>query len=105
MSLEVGRLCVKLAGRDSGNNCVIVDVVDKNHVLIDGNVRRRKCNITHLMPLDKILGIKKNASTEEVLSAFEKEQIPVSKKEKKKEKKSEAKPAKKKGSVKKSGSN
>jgi large subunit ribosomal protein L14e len=63
---EVGRIVIKIAGRDAGNTAIVVDKVDKNNVLIDGNVRRRKCNISHLEPKNEILKIKKGASTSEV---------------------------------------
>lgn len=70
--IEIGRICVKTAGRDAGMKCVVVDVLDKNFVLIDGETRRRKCNILHLEPLDKTIEIKKGASHEEVAKIFEK---------------------------------
>ena len=44
MNNLVGRLCVKLAGSESGRHCIIVDIIDDNSVIIDGNVKRRKCN-------------------------------------------------------------
>lgn len=78
--VEVGRLCVKTAGRDSGQFCAIVDVFDDNKVLIDGNVRRKKCNLKHLEFLDKSLKIKKNATSDEVKKALEKEGIIILKK-------------------------
>jgi large subunit ribosomal protein L14e len=68
--MEVGRLCVKLAGRDAGKKCVIVDVLDSVFVLIDGETRRRKCNLKHLEPLKETIDIKKSASHEAVVSAF-----------------------------------
>jgi large subunit ribosomal protein L14e len=67
---EVGRLCVKLAGRDANKKCVIVDILDDNHVTIDGETRRRKCNIRHLEPLNQVLKLKKGASRAEVKKAF-----------------------------------
>ena len=70
--MEIGRVCVKLAGRDAGNVAVVVDNIDDKFVLIDGNVRRRKCNIMHLEPLDDVLKIKKNASHADVVSEFKK---------------------------------
>ncbi len=70
--MEIGRLCVKLAGRDAGRVCVVVDNAEGNLVLIDGNVRRRKCNIGHLEPLDEMLKIKKSASHSEVAAEFKK---------------------------------
>ena len=75
--MEIGRLCVKIAGRDAGNKCAVVDIVDKTYVLIDGNVRRRKCNIAHLEPLDKVIKIKKNASHADIASEFKKLKLDV----------------------------
>jgi len=73
MSLfTVGRLVLKIAGRDAGQKAVIIDQVDDNHVLIDGQTRRRKCNIKHLEILPQVLKIKKGASHTEVKTEFEK---------------------------------
>ncbi len=77
---QVGRLCVKIAGRDAGKKCLIVEVLDDNFVMIDGQTRRRKANIRHLEPLDKQLNIKKGASHKEVVDALKKEKIEVSEK-------------------------
>ncbi len=74
---EIGRICVKLAGRDAGGESVIVDVLDDKFVMIDGNVRRKKCNIIHLEPTSKKIDIKKGASHSEVKTAFEKIGLPV----------------------------
>ncbi len=75
--IEIGRICLKLAGRDAGGTCVIVDVLEGNYVLIDGNVRRRKCNIFHLEPTSKKIDIKKGASHEDVKTEFSKLKIDV----------------------------
>jgi large subunit ribosomal protein L14e len=69
-AIEVGRLCVKIAGRDAGKECIIIDVTDKNFVLIDGNTRRRKCNIDHLELLPQKAELKKGAAHEDVLTAL-----------------------------------
>lgn len=69
---EVGRVCFKIAGRDSNKVCVIVDIESNGFVLIDGQTRRRKCNPLHLEPLGKKIDIKKGASHEEVKKALEK---------------------------------
>jgi large subunit ribosomal protein L14e len=74
---EIGRLCVKLAGRDASKKCLVVDTIDDNFVMIDGQTRRRKCNIVHLEPLDKVLKIKKGADHKEVVSVLKKEGIEV----------------------------
>ena len=76
-AIEVGRICVKVYGREAGRKCVIVDIVDENYVLITGpkqltGVRRRRANIDHIEPLDKKVEISKGASDEEVLDALAK---------------------------------
>ena len=71
MAIEVGRLCVKLAGRDAGKECLIVDVIDSNFVTIEGNTRRRKCNIKHLELLPQTAKIKKDATFADVSKALE----------------------------------
>ena len=68
--MEIGQVCVKIAGRDTGKRCVIVDKIDDNHVLIDGEARRRKCNLKHIEPLGQSVEIKKGASHEEVKKAL-----------------------------------
>lgn len=68
--IEIGRICVKIAGRDAGKTCVIVDVLDEIFVMIDGSTRRRKCNVCHLVPLKQKIEIKKNASHEDIAKEF-----------------------------------
>ncbi len=75
--IEIGRICIKTAGRDAGREAVIVDILNDKYVLIDGNVRRRKCNILHLEPTGKKIEIKKGASHEEVKNQFKKLNLPV----------------------------
>ncbi len=70
-SIEVGRICVKLNGRETGRKCVIVDVIDKNFVLITGpqkltGVRRRRTNVKHLEPTTETIEVKKGASDDDV---------------------------------------
>lgn len=74
-AIEVGRICVKLAGREAGRKCVIVDIIDDNFVLITGpkeltGVKRRRVNIKHIEPLDKTIEIRKGADDKEVLEAI-----------------------------------
>ena len=68
--IEIGRVIVKLAGRDAGRKGLIIDILDDKFVLIDGETRRRKCNILHLEPLAQVVTVKKNASHEEVAKAL-----------------------------------
>ncbi len=72
MVMEVGRVCVKLAGHEAGKRCVIVDVVDNVYVVVSGlGVKRRRCNVAHLEPLEQKVDIAKGASEEEVKRALE----------------------------------
>lgn len=76
-AIEVGRICVKIAGREAGRKCVIVDIIDENFVLITGpkqltGIKRRRCNVNHIEVLDKKIDIQKGASDEEVLKSLEK---------------------------------
>jgi len=76
-SIEVGRICVKLSGREAGRKCVIVDVVDKNFVLVTGpkkfsGGKRRRTNVKHLEPTGESLEVKKGASDEDVAKIAEK---------------------------------
>lgn len=70
--MEVGRLCVKIAGRDAGKKCVIVDVIDDKFVMVDGETRRRKCNPKHLEPLKETINISKGADHNTVADEFKK---------------------------------
>lgn len=75
-AIEIGRVCIKITGREAGRKCVIVDIVDDNFVLVTGpksisGVKRRRCNIGHLEVLDKKINIAKGASDEEVAKALE----------------------------------
>ena len=68
--VEVGTLCVKIAGRDSGKKGVILNIEGYN-AFVDGETRRRKVNLSHLNPIGKI-EIKKDASRADVVKAFNK---------------------------------
>lgn len=75
-AVQVGRIVVKTYGREAGRKAVIVDLVNPNYVIITGpksltGVRRRRCNINHLEPTDKLIDIKRNASDEDVLAKIE----------------------------------
>jgi len=74
-AIEVGRICVKLAGREAGRKCVIVDVMDKSFALITGpktvtGIKRRRVNINHIEPVQDKVEIKRGASDEEVIEAL-----------------------------------
>lgn len=70
-AMEIGRICVKTAGREAGKKCVIVDILDKNFVLITGpklinKVKRRRANIKQLEPTSEKIEIEKGAADKEI---------------------------------------
>ena len=77
MTFDIGRVCLKIAGRHAGRLAVVVDAMDGPFVLIDGNVKRKRCNIHHLEPLGTQLALKKGASTPQVHEAMRKENLEV----------------------------
>ena len=75
-AIEVGRICVKQAGRENGKKCVVIDVMDKSFVLVTGpkkvtGVKRRRVNINHVTPLKERIDVKRGASDEEVAQVLE----------------------------------
>ena len=77
VGIEVGRICVKLLGREAGKKCVIVDVIDKNFALITGpkavtGVRRRRTSLDHLESTPETVELKKGAADDEVEKALTK---------------------------------
>ncbi len=74
-AIEIGRICVKLIGREAGRKCVIVDIMDKNFVMVTGpkdvtGVRRRRSNVDHLEPLPDGIDIERGASDDEVTKSL-----------------------------------
>jgi large subunit ribosomal protein L14e len=74
-AIEVGRICVKLVGREAGRRCVIVDLAEKSFVLVTGpksvtGVKRRRVNTGHIEPLQDKIEIKRGVSDEEVADAL-----------------------------------
>jgi len=70
---DIGRLCVKTMGREAGYYCVIVDIIDKNYLLVDGlKIRRRRVNYNHIEVVAETIDIKKGAKHEDVEAAIKK---------------------------------
>lgn len=75
-AIEVGRICVKQAGRENGKKCVVIDLMDKSFVLVTGpkkvtGIKRRRANINHIMPLEEKIDVKRGASDDEVTQVLE----------------------------------
>lgn len=69
MILEKGRVCLKIAGREAGKYCIVVEPIDESFVMITGpktitRIKRRKCNITHLEATDKKFNLKTGEDSE-----------------------------------------
>lgn len=59
MLLEQGRVCVKIAGREAGKHCAVLEVKDANYAVVEGpEVRRRRTNVAHLEPLSDVIDAK-----------------------------------------------
>lgn len=67
---DIGRVCLKIAGRDAKNYCVVVEVIDDNFVLVDGQTRRKRCNVKHLEPTSKTVKVSKGADHKAVVAAL-----------------------------------
>lgn len=72
-ALDVGRICVKTEGRESGRKCVIIDVVDKSFVLVTGpkdltGVKRRRVNVRHIEPTEEVINIIRGASDKDIMA-------------------------------------
>jgi large subunit ribosomal protein L14e len=77
-AIEVGSVCVKIAGREAGKKCVVVDVIDKNFVLVTGpqkvnGVKRRRVNINHIEPTNKRVKINRGENDEQIAQAMDSE--------------------------------
>ena len=75
-AVEVGRICLKTAGRETGKKCVIIDVMDKSFAIVTGpkkvtGVKRKRVNLNHITILEDKLEIKRGASDEEVTKSLE----------------------------------
>jgi len=79
-AVEVGRICVKLVGREAGKKCIVVDVVDRSFVVVTGpkqvnDVRRRRVNVGHVEPTERKVNIKRGESDEAVMKALDEDTL------------------------------
>jgi len=75
-AIDIGRICVKLTGREAGKKCLIVDIVDRNFVLITGpkqvnGVKRRRVNTDHIEPTEKKIKIKRGENDEALMKILD----------------------------------
>jgi large subunit ribosomal protein L14e len=79
-AIDIGRICVKLTGREAGKKCIIVDIVDRNFVLITGpkqvnGVKRRRVNTDHIEPTEKKIKVKRGENDEALMKTLNEETI------------------------------
>ena len=75
-AITIGRVCVKTAGKDAAKYCIITEVLKDNFVKITGpkaltGIKKKKCNVTHLVPTEDLVKIKAKATDEEILKAVD----------------------------------
>ncbi|MBM3229340.1 50S ribosomal protein L14e [Candidatus Parvarchaeota archaeon] len=70
-AIEVGRVCIKTAGRRSGKKAVVIKIMDRNfvQVLVQGSKKQARCSIRHLEPTQKVLSDTSDAAIGKELSA------------------------------------
>jgi len=79
-TLTVGRVAMKIAGREAGKYCVVIKAAKDNFVEVTGpkvltGIKRRRCNIEHLEPTEHQVKIVTEASDRAVIDALEKDGI------------------------------
>ncbi|MBE0633724.1 50S ribosomal protein L14e [Candidatus Bathyarchaeota archaeon] len=71
IAIDIGRVCMKLQGREKGKKCVIIDVIDRNFVVVAGpGVKRRRVNMDHILALDETVNVQRDASDAEIAGAL-----------------------------------
>ena len=81
--MDIGRVCVKTAGKDAGKTVVVVEKLDSHFVVIDGPIKRKRCNIFHLEPTTKLITLKDKAPHADVVKAFKQLGIEITEKKSK----------------------
>jgi large subunit ribosomal protein L14e len=64
---EVGRVCIKTSGRHAGKYVVVVEKIDKNYVMVNGEGKKKKSNLKHLEPLNISIKVNKDDSSENIV--------------------------------------
>ena len=65
--LEPGRICIKTKGREAGKLAVVMGSLENNLVTVAGpRVKKRKCNINHLLPTNKKVSVTASTTQEEL---------------------------------------
>ena len=69
--MDIGQVCIKNAGRESGEVCIVTEKIDNSFVKIAGpRVKSRMCNFAHLEGLPQKLDLKKGATEKDAIDAL-----------------------------------
>jgi large subunit ribosomal protein L14e len=79
-AIQIGRVCIKTRGREKRRKCIIVDIIDKNFLLITGppnisGIKRRRVNVNHIQPLQHAIDIKRGMSDDEIEEAISQQDL------------------------------
>jgi len=77
-TLTVGRICMKIAGREAGKYCVVLTSPKDNFVQVTGpkvltGVKRRRCNVEHIEPTEYQVKIQAEATDKVIIGTLKKE--------------------------------
>lgn len=56
-AISVGRVCIKISGRDAGAKVIVTKMIDGNYVEVKSDSRKkaRRCSIRHLEPTEVVV--------------------------------------------------
>jgi len=79
-TLTIGRIAMKIAGREAGKYCVVLTNPKDNFVQVTGpkvltGIKRRRCNVEHLEPTEYQVKIEVEASEKKIIDVLDKEGI------------------------------
>jgi len=78
--MEIGTVCMKIAGREAGSYCVIVENVDDSFVIVTGpksitRIKRRRCNVNHLETTQEKFEIKEKEEDSKIEGLWKKSNL------------------------------
>ena len=71
--MEIGDICIKTRGRNAGKKVVVLSKPEKGMVIVEGaNIKKKRCNVLHLLQLKEKASIGANASHADIVKALKK---------------------------------
>jgi large subunit ribosomal protein L14e len=71
--LGVGRVCIKTAGRKAGEKVVVLEIEKQGSfaIVAGPSVKKKRCNLRHLLPLERVVKVGKSISQKELAKILE----------------------------------